>query len=116
AYACAAVYRFALIYERLHEKKQFDLEDLEKIQHDSTSIPGRTLARLLQNTVVTEPALAPYVKLFTDWDGVLSPESRAGPLYAVWVRELQDAFYGRHVPKELLDGVRSLSGLPALLA
>ena len=115
-YEFAPGYRFARIQERLQEKKKFDLEDFQNIQHDRTSLPGRALVRLLKNVDMTEPALAPYLKLFTAWDGVLSREARAGPLHAVWIRELQDAFYGPHVPKELLEGVRSLSGIPVMLA
>jgi penicillin amidase len=116
SYEFAPPYRFQRVKARLEGMKKFDLEDFKSIQHDVTSLPGQALVHLLKNVDVPDPTLAPYVKLFRAWDGVLSHEAQAGPLYAVWIRELQDAFYGAHVPKDLLEGVRSLSGIPVLLA
>jgi penicillin amidase len=54
--------------------------------------------------------------LLTEWDGRLSVDSKAGPLYAIWLGELQQAFYGPHVPKELAPILVSLGGLPHVLA
>jgi penicillin G amidase len=115
-YEFSPIYRFARIKQRLEAQKKFDLEDFKSIQHESTSLPGQALVRLLRTIDIAEPALAPYAQLFREWDGVLSRTAQAGPLYAAWIRDLQDAFYGAHVPKELLEGVRSLSGIPVMLA
>ena len=63
-----------------------------------------------------DPELAPYAKLLTEWDGRLDVDSPAGPLYAVWLRDLQEAFFAAHVPKELVPALTTLSGLPVMLA
>jgi len=47
---------------------------------------------------------------------VLSTDSRAGPLYAVWLQELLDGFYRPHVPARLLEATSSRGGVPVLLA
>ena len=85
------------------QRETLTLDDFKSIQHEHTSLPGRALARLLKEVDLGDPKLEPYAKLLTEWDGVLSRESRAGPLYAVWLQELQDAFYAAHVPADLLD-------------
>ena len=46
--------------------------------------------------------LEPFAKRLTEWEGRLTTDSEAGPLYAVWLRELQQAVYSPHVPKELV--------------
>jgi penicillin amidase len=115
-YEFAPVYRFARIKQRLEGKKKFDLEDFKSIQHESTSLPGQALVRLLKTIDVSEAAMEPYVKLFLAWDGKLSRSAQAGPLYAVWISDLQNAFYSPHVPKDLLAAVRSHSGIPVMLA
>jgi penicillin amidase len=115
-YEWAPPYRIARIKERLQEKTKFTLEDFRSIQHDTTTLPGRTLARLVQRVDRQDRELRPYVELLAGWDGVLSADSRAGVLYGVWLRELLDAFYRRHVPARLLDSITSRGGVPVLLA
>src|SRR5262249_11734772 len=61
-------------------------------------------------------SLARDAKLLTEWDGRLSVDSKAGPLYAVWLRELQRVFYATHAPKELVPTLAALGGLPTMLA
>jgi penicillin amidase len=71
---------------------------------------------LLKSLEVQEAALQPYVRLLREWDGVLSRDARAGPLYAVWLQELQDDFYRLLVPTKVLPQARTLGGLPVMLA
>jgi penicillin amidase len=112
----ALPYRYARIKERLEGKKTFDLEDFKSIQHDNTSLPGRALARLAQR-LPRNQELGPYVRLMAEWDGVLSPSSRAGPLYALWLKELVEEFYRPHVPKRLQEIVTGRNaGVGLLLA
>jgi penicillin amidase len=115
AYNWAAPYRYQRVKHGLEAKKQFTLDDFKKIQHDTVSIPGQTLAQLAKMMDLQEPSLDPYVKLMADWDGDLSRASRAGPLYAVWLQELQDDFYAPHIPKNLTEQVRSLSSVSVML-
>jgi penicillin amidase len=62
----------------------------------------------------SEPAA--LAKRLIEWDGRLTVESNAGPLYAIWMRTLPEAFYSQHVPKELLASATSLGGLPTMIA
>jgi penicillin amidase len=116
AYEWAPSYRFARLRQRMDAKKKFTLEDFRSMQHDNTSLPGQALARLVKDVDMQDPQLQRYADLLAGWDGVLSTESRAGPLYGVWLQELLDAFYRPHVPARLLDVATSRSGVPVLLA
>jgi penicillin amidase len=115
-YEWAPPYRFARVKERLERKKKFSLEDFQSIQHDVTTLPGRTLARLVKVVDMQDQQLRPYVELLAGWDGVLSADSRAGALYGVWLQELLDGFYRPQVPAALLDFTASRGGVPVMLA
>jgi penicillin G amidase len=115
-YEWSAPYRFQQIKKRLDAKTKFDLADFKSIQHDNTTIPGQALVRLLKNAGVSDPALQPYANLLISWDGVLTRESKVGPLYAIWLNELIEAFYKPHVSPALLEFVRTRSGIPTMLA
>ncbi|HEX5105311.1 MAG TPA: penicillin acylase family protein [Pirellulaceae bacterium] len=99
AYEWAGPQRFQRVQTRLTEKKQFTLDDFQSIQHDSRSIPGLALAELAKHLDL--PAdLHPYRSILTGWDGVLSRDAQAGPLYAAWLQELLNAFYAESIPKD----------------
>jgi penicillin amidase len=74
------------------------------------------LARLFEGVGLRDPALQPYAKRLIEWDGRLDVDSTAGPLYALWLRALQEAFFAPHVPKDLVPTLASLAGLPTMLA
>jgi penicillin amidase len=115
-YEWAPIYRYARIKQRLEAKKKFDLDDFKNIQHDSTSLPGQALARLIRKLKIADPDQKPYAELLANWDGVLSTDAKAGPIYGVWLQELLDGFYAPHVPKSVLDFVRSRGGIAVMLA
>ena len=99
AYEWAGPYRFQRVQTRLTEKDKFTLDDFQSIQHDSKSLPGLALAELIRKTEL--PAdLEPHRQLLTDWDGILSRDAEAGPLYAAWLQELLNAFYAASLPKD----------------
>jgi penicillin amidase len=112
----AASYRFERVRDRLAAKEKWTVDEFRAIQHDDTSIPGRTLARLLKGLDLKDAALEPYVKRLAEWDGRLSVDSKAAPLYALWLRELQTAFFAPHAPSALRSTLASLAGLPTMLA
>jgi penicillin amidase len=108
AFEWSAPYRYERIRERLTQggsqtreqasagQEKFTLADFQDIQHENTSLPARQLAAVLKQ--VQLPAeLAPYAQLLIEWDGVLSVDAQAGPLYAVWMQELQKAFYAGRI-------------------
>jgi penicillin amidase len=113
SYEWSAPYRFQRIRERLTAAGKFTLADFQSIQHESTSLPARELAELLRRIDVP-PELAPFRKLLCEWDGVLSRDAAAGPLYAIWIQELMNALYGERLPKDPLERA-DLRTLPVIL-
>lgn len=114
-YEFAAPYRFQRIRDLLTSHEKWELDQFRGVQQDVLSLPGLALARLLKDLDVQDPALESAAKLLREWDGKLDVDSRAGPLFAIWLRALQEEFYGRHVPRELRSVLASLSGLPVML-
>ncbi len=116
SYEWAASYRYLQIKKRMEAKKTFTLDDCQSIQHDNTSQPGQALARLIKSVEMQDAALRPYVELLAGWDGVLGRESKAGPLYAVWLQELLDGFYRMHIPASLVEFASGRNGIEVMLA
>lgn len=115
AYEWAAPHRFLRIRQRLTSQSKFTLDDFQSIQHENTSLPALALADVLKS--VELPAeLAPYGKLLTNWDGVLSRKAQAGPLYAVWLQELRDALFADHIPADARLERSDLRSVTVLLA
>jgi penicillin amidase len=98
-YEFATPHRFLRIQERLSAIKQFTLEDMQSIQHESTSLPAKALIDVLRQ-VETSSEFSSYRQLLLAWDGVLSVDSKAGPLYAAWLQELMTDFYADRMPKD----------------
>jgi penicillin amidase len=114
-YEWAPGYRITRIKERLEGQRQFTLEDFQNLQHDTVSLPGRALVRLVKVMDVRDQELRPYAEILAGWDGTLSADSRAGALYGVWLRELLDGFFRPHLPARLFDFAASRGGVPVLL-
>src|SRR5262249_437229 len=99
SYEWSGPHRFLRIQERLSAAKKVTIEDCQSIQHDVTSLPAQSLIQIVSRAKLP-PELAAYRKWLTDWDGVVSREAAAGPLYAVWLQELQSAFFENRLPKD----------------
>jgi penicillin amidase len=100
AYDWAGPYRYRRIEERLNAQRTFTLADFQDIQHDSLSLPARSLQSVLQQIERPGAELQTWVDLLTRWDGNLSRGSQAAPLYATWMQELMAAMYALHAPME----------------
>jgi penicillin amidase len=99
AYEWSAPHRYLRIRERLTARHKFTLADFQSIQHEATSLPGKALSEIVK--VVDVPGeLAPLKRLLSEWDGVLSVDSQAGPLYAAWLQELMKAAYDSRMPPD----------------
>src|SRR5206468_3051772 len=72
AYEWAPAYRFTRIQEQLKGKRTYTVEDFTRLQHDNTTLPGLSLARLLKAMDLKGSELEPYADLLRGWDGVLS--------------------------------------------
>jgi penicillin amidase len=112
----AAPYRYLRIRQTLASRQKWDLDGFRAIQHDEKSLPGLAITRLLRGIELQDETLQPFAKLLAEWDGRLTVDANAGPLYAIWLRTLQEAFYSLQAPKELVASATSLGGLPTMLA
>src|SRR5262249_7143288 len=65
-------YRFEQIRRRLEGQSKFTLDDFQSIQHDNTTIPGQTLAKLAANLKTDDSTLQPHLETLAKWNGVLS--------------------------------------------
>ncbi len=108
-------YRIGRIRQVLTSKERWNLDDFRALQHDVLSLPGLALARLLKDLPLPHADLEPYRQLLVGWDGRLTVDAPAGPLYALWLRMLQESFHALQVPQELRAGIGTLSGLPVML-
>lgn len=114
AFDWASPHRFQRIQERLRAKDKFTLEDFQAIQHDSVSQPGQVLVRVLR--AIKLPAeLELYRARFCRWDGELSLDSTVGPLYAVWLQELNRTFFDTRIPPEVRSDRADLRSISVLL-
>ncbi|MCE9563050.1 MAG: penicillin acylase family protein [Planctomycetes bacterium] len=111
----APPYRYDRVSYRLSLLRNATLDDFRSIQHDDTSIPGLALAKLLKNLDLKNKSLEIYARLLTEWDGRLGVDSAAGPLYAIWVRVMQQELYASLVPNELVPTMNSLAGMQPFL-
>ena len=100
-------FRYEQLLSRLEGKSSLDLEDFRSMQHDNTSLPGRSLAKLIRGLKFGDSALAEKAELLRGWDGQMAKDSAAAAIFAVWWDELLDEFFRPHVPKDLLAAVKS---------
>jgi penicillin amidase len=114
SYEWSAPYRFWRIEERLTGGAKFTLDDFQSIQHDSGSLVARELKAVLE--AVSLPAeMEPFAKLLREWDASLAVDAQAGPLYAVWLQELMNAFFSERLPKDPVERA-DLRSVTVLLA
>jgi penicillin amidase len=113
-YEWAAPYRFLRIQERLTGTGKLTIEDCQSVQYDNTSLPARALAGVLRKVAVP-PDLKSYADLLAAFNGDLSRETPAGPLYAVWLQELTTDFYRDRLPADARTERGDLRSVPLLL-
>jgi penicillin G amidase len=114
SYEWASPHRFLRIQERLTAGNKFTVEDCQSIQHENTTLPGKALIAVLQG-VKLPGEMAAYAKVLTSWDGVLTRETQAGPLYAMWLQELTSAFYADRLPQSARTDRGDLRSITLLL-
>ncbi len=115
SYEWAAPHRFLRVQERLAPATKMTVADCQALQHDTTSIPARVLAEVLQNVSVSAD-LTSYADLLQKWNGNLSTDSAAGALYSVWLQELMSAFFNERLPQEARSERGDLRSVSVLLA
>ncbi|HEX4951657.1 MAG TPA: penicillin acylase family protein [Blastocatellia bacterium] len=100
-YEWAAPFRFHRIDEVIANfKGKFTISDFQKLQHDETSLPARQLTKVLQEVTHVPSDLQPFVTMLTNWDCVMSKDSAAAALFAMWNNKLSAAVFKSHVPEK----------------
>lgn len=102
----AQPFRQERVREVLAQQRRHTIEDSKRLQHDNVSLAAKTLVRLAERLPNDDGELRPFIELIRSWDGDLSAESRAGPLYGYWLAALQEEFAASYVPKPQADIVR----------
>jgi penicillin amidase len=126
AYEWAPPYRFQRVKQMLESKEKWGLDDFKKLQHDVMSIPGLALAKRLKtvslenkdNPELYKPVmkeLEACKRLVTEWDGVVSADSKPALIYAFWLDEMLDELNRTVVRLKYVPLARSLGGIPVLL-
>ncbi|MCA1817618.1 MAG: penicillin acylase family protein [Acidobacteria bacterium] len=81
--------RLRRIVEVLRSKqKGWTVEDFERLQHDSLSLPAREFVPRLRNVKTDDADLRRAIDLLLNWDFVLSRDSAAAALYELWFNRL----------------------------
>ncbi|MEO8450738.1 MAG: penicillin acylase family protein, partial [Gemmatimonadota bacterium] len=95
--------RFGRISEVLEGLPKVSIRDVEKLQNEYVTVPGRRLVRLLGTIATADPQLAELVQWLAGWDANADATSAQAALYEVWL--------SRH----LVPGVfaKAASSLPA---
>lgn len=95
AFDWSAPYRYRRIEQRLSERRSWTLDEFQRLQHDTVSLPAKELQEIIKSVNFPDE-LRPWMELFQRWDGNLTATAQAGPLYAVWMQELIAAMYALH--------------------
>jgi penicillin amidase len=115
-YEFAPPFRFQRIRDALALKDKWALDDFRALQHDVASLPGLALAKMLKNVDLKDKDLEPHKKLLVEWDGKLTADSKAGPLFELWLRALQHDFAAQNVVPELRSAFNALNGPQVMLS
>ena len=90
-YQWASPYRFRRIAQVLQQARnsgrKLTLADMEALQNDVLSLPGREFVALLRGAVAGQPTAAE--QLLLDWDGSVNQNSGAAALFELTLQELQ---------------------------
>ncbi|HND55078.1 MAG TPA: penicillin acylase family protein, partial [Pirellulaceae bacterium] len=120
AYDWESPFRYDRIRERLTAVKpdsarKFTIADFQSIQHENTSIAARGLVAALRQAPM--PAdLAPFASMLTDWNAELARDSAPAALYAVWLQELEKAFFAPRILSDSQLERGAIRKLPILIA
>jgi len=106
-YEFGADYRFRRIEEVLGTRGDFTIADIERLQHDQTSLMARQLVPMLAGAKTADPRLSDALRLLREWDRVLSADSAAAALYEMWVQKLVRNVLRQWAPAQAQPLIRS---------
>ena len=108
----ASTFRVDRITEVLDSSPKVALSDMSALQNDVTSLAAREALRLLRSSGVDSDA----AKLLLSWNGVITSDSSAAPLYENWIRELRSEFARRVTSETLATIAEPVIGTDGTLA
>jgi penicillin amidase len=109
-YIWADAFRASSVAEFLGSGRLFSVPDMIQLQNNDLSIPARSLAPLLRDLDLTNPASQQAQGHLMHWNYVLDGDSVPAGIYEMWQRRLQDNIRDLMVPKE----ARAFVGMPEL--
>lgn len=92
-------YRSDRIHEVLRAGSRFSLEDMQRLQNDYLSIPGRTLVPLLKDLGSADGAVAEGLEILRGWNHVASVDSVGATVFELWMTQLINRVSARLVPE-----------------
>ncbi len=115
-YEFAPPFRYLRLRELFTSKSKWNIDDFKATQGDVKSLLGLELVKLLKSVDLQDKELDLYKKTLADWDGQLTADSKAGPLFAIWLRELRHKIVAENVSPELRSALNLLDGPQVMLA
>lgn len=76
--------------------RKFSVEDFQRLQHDTLSLPARRLIRVLaqiRSDGAIDKALRPWVERLLRWNADLGKDSAEAAVYELWLAELPAAVF-----------------------
>ncbi len=104
-YEYSAPYRHDRVREVLTQKKKFSVADMERLQHDTLSLPARELVPLLKHVTVADAAVQEALKRLLAWNFVLDRESVPATIYEFWALKLGPLAFAPRVPQQAKSSV-----------
>jgi len=97
-YEWALPFRFHRIQEMMAAQKKFSVEDFERMQQDTVSLPARRFQAVVRQWT-PEPGSreAKAAGLLLGWDANLTPDSAPALIYEYWMAQLPRAVFGPEI-------------------
>jgi penicillin amidase len=108
-------FRAARITSLLGATSRLTLDDLAAIQKDVVSLPARRFIAAWQNVRIQDPALAALFNEITQWDGTVTPDSRAAALYETLIVNLSHLVFKDALDRDLFRRYLRQGDAPLLL-
>jgi penicillin amidase len=103
--------RIRRIGELIRGKAKLSVEDMERIQQDTTVVSAREIAPLVIAAFASQPprddAVRAAIELLRSWDGDMRADSPAAALFAVFYRRLFDETFADELGKRLAHAYRA---------
>ncbi|TCO75506.1 penicillin acylase family protein [Chromatocurvus halotolerans] len=98
-YTWADPYRWARASEVLGSGRKFNMMDMIQLQHDTLSIPARTLVPMLKGQPSDDTTVEQARQRLLAWDSVLDKDSVAAGIYVAFERRLLENIEALKIPE-----------------